>query len=189
VNTAERDRRQSNAPLTGEDRGRTTNRRAIAAVVLLAAGLVVAVAAPIVGGRTFLRRSLWARIAFVPSDDGPDTTQVVTDLREPLVVKSERGTWVPVPFTREPSSDLVALVASDPGWLAATVALVVLPLWFWRWRRSAMSFARGIGVLASAGATAALVALAWPAPAFCAAHVLVAAPVAYLAAFLIAPGR
>jgi hypothetical protein len=50
-----------------------------------------------------------------------------------------------------------------------------------------MSFARGIGVATSAAATAALVVLTWPASVFCAAHVLVAAPVAYLAAFLVAP--
>jgi hypothetical protein len=155
-----------------DDPDRRTRRRATAAVVLLAAGLVVAIAAPIVGGKEFRPSGTWV--------------DAQTLLRQIERSSYTLGPIVPTSTLFEPE-DFVGLVGSDPAWSAATAALVAIPLWFIRWRRGAMTFARGIGVLASAAATAALVTLAWPANRFCAAHVLVATPIAYLAAFLVAP--
>ena len=160
------------------------------AVVILAAGLVVAVAAPIVGGDMFLPKPPWLSVTFSPASGGPTTmpplssyTWVQVRSSGAIVVTGRASTTLPA------GTAFVGLVASDHRWIAATVALVAVPLWFWWWRRSAMSFARGIGALAAAAAAAALVALTWPAPTFCAGHVLVAAPVAYLAAFLVAPSH
>jgi hypothetical protein len=185
VNTAERDTRLRDAPLTDADRSRATKRRATAAVVLLAAGLVVAVAAPIVGGDEFVPHPRWAG-AGVSVDLLPSGLKEYS-FEDPSFVPGG-GSGLPVVFLDDTvTGDLLKLAKSDPGWLAATVALVAIPLWFLWWRRAAVAFARGIGILASAAATAALVALTWHAYEFCAAHVLVAAPIAYLAAFLVAP--
>jgi hypothetical protein len=156
-------------------------------------GLIVAVAAPIVGGDRFrpllnmARHWTWIRIA---TPVGSPVQWVRLD--DPTlfrVTSRSSGLWGPIvpASTLFAPEDFVGLVGSDPAWIAATAALVAIPLWFIWWRRGAMTSARGVGVLASAAAMAALVALAWPANRFCAAHVLVAAPVAYLAAFLVAP--
>jgi hypothetical protein len=152
----------------GDDLDRRVRRRATAAVV--------AVVVPVVGGDRFLLYD-WYR---GPSDD-PQRPMLDIPSTPPVTLHGLTVGATTVP------EDFVTLVAIDSRWIAAIVALVVIPLWFWWWRRYAMSFARGIGVLASAATTAALVVLARPASEFSAAHVLVVAPVAYLAAFLVAP--
>jgi hypothetical protein len=48
--------------------------------------------------------------------------------------------------------DLRGLLLRDAGWTLTTASLVLLPLWYWFWRRSAMRWARGIGVVWAAGA-------------------------------------
>jgi hypothetical protein len=80
-----------------------------------------------------------------------------------------------------PTQTLNAWDDEPVAWAAVAVALVVIPLWFWWWRRAGMSFGRGIGLLASI-ATAAVVAVLTLYSPF-----LVAAPVAYFAAFWLAP--
>jgi hypothetical protein len=169
----------------GDDLDRRTRRRATAAVVILAVGLVVAVAAPIVGGDEFVPHPRW-------TGRGVSVELLPNGLKEysfedPSFVPGG-GSGLPVVFLDDTvTGGLLKLATSDPRWIAATVALVAIPLWFWWWRRSAKSFARGIGAFTSAATTAALVVLTWPADAYCAAHALIAAPVAYLAAFLVAP--
>jgi hypothetical protein len=173
----------------GDDLDRRTRTRATAAVVLLAAGLVVAVAAPIVGGDGFLRADSWRSVRESAATHAIGEKWWAGQVEGPSFAPHGDPVDLNVWVSAAPGDDedFVSIVTSDPGWIAATVALVAIPLWFWWWRRGAVGFARGIGVLASAGATAALVALSWPATEFCAAHVLVAAAVAYLAAFLVAP--
>jgi hypothetical protein len=170
----------------GTDLAGTTTRRATAAVVLLALGAAVAVGAPIISGDRFrpCLRSFWTGS---PHPGQLPNGSVVAPSTEQAYCDFNWRDFTPR-YLRFPStSGLPELARTQPGWGSVAAALVLVPLWFLWWRRSAMSFARGIGVLASAATAAALVTLTWDAAAFCAAHVMVAAPAAYLAAFVVAP--
>jgi len=57
--------------------------------------------------------------------------------------------------------DLRDLLLRDAGWTLTTASLVLLPLWYWFWRRSAMQWARGIGVAWAATAALAVCANAF----------------------------